>query len=407
VSSNGDLSRLADLAVGVGANLQPGQILAVTAEYGQHEFVRALAASAYSRGAKFVDVVYFDPLVKRARIAYAPDDTLDFVPSWYGDRVLELGEQRAALVSVRGTTVPNALHGLDPERAGRDQLPYLKESIKLINDRSVNWTVVPFPTQAWANLAYSDLDDEAALEQLWADVIHVCRLDEPDPAAAWEERIQTLEQVGEALTEARFDAVHVEGPGTDLTVGLFPSCVWKMARWSTAAGIPHLPNVPTEEVFTTPDPLRTEGHVRSTRPLVLVDGTVVQGLEVTFEKGRAVKITADEGGEVLAGRAAIDDGASMLGEIALVDRESRIGRLGTVFYETLLDENAASHIALGSGFVFGVEDEADHERINVSAIHIDFMIGSSDVDVTGITQDGARVPILREGTWQLLSRAAA
>ena len=404
--TDGNLARLADLAVVVGANLQPGQIVGITAEYGQDAFARALAESAYRRGAKFVDVWYFDPLVKRARIEFAAEETLDFIPPWYGQRLLELGRERSVVIAVRGTMVPNALDGLDPKRAGRDQLPSLPETSVVINERSVNWTVIPFPTQPWASLCFPDDDPDAALERLWEQVVHVCRLDEPDPKAAWQERLDVLERAAAALNDMGLDAVHFEGPGTDLTIGLFPSSIWRMARWSTVDGIPHLPNVPTEEVFTSPDPLRVDGHVRSTKPLVLIDGTVVRGLEVRFEAGRAVEISADEGGEVLAGRAAIDEGATRLGEVALVDRESRIGQLGTVFYETLLDENAASHIALGSGFSFAVEDEADRARVNKSSIHVDFMIGSSDVSVTGITRSGERVPILQGGAWQFPSLAA-
>jgi aminopeptidase len=396
-----DLARLADLAVVVGANVQPGQIVGVTAELEQHDLARAIAAAAYDRGAKFVDVWYIDPLVKRARIEFAPDDTLEFVPPWYGERALELGRQRGANITIRGTTVPGALDGLDPKRAGRDQLPRVKETSVVVNERTVNWTIVAYPTIPWARLCYPDLDDEAALARLWREVNHVSRLDEPDPLAAWEARIDQLERAAEALNDADLDAVHFEGEGTDLTIGLFPSSIWKMARWATIDGIRHLPNVPSEEVFTSPDPERVDGHVRSTKPLVLSDGTVVRGLRVRFEGGRAVEIDADTGAEVLRGRAAIDDGACRLGEVALVDRESRIGQLGTVFYETLLDENAASHIALGSGFSWAVETDEDRARINQSAVHIDFMIGGNDIDVTGITKTGDRVPLLREGAWQL------
>jgi aminopeptidase len=254
---------------------------------------------------------------------------------------------------------------------------------------------------------YPELDDDAAFAKLCEEVRHVSRLDEPDPLEAWEARIVQLERAAEALNETRLDALHFEGEGTDLTIGLLPSSIWRMARWSTIDGLRHLPNVPTEEVFTSPDPERVDGHVRSTKPLVLTDGTMVRGLNVRFEGGRAVEITADEGGEVLAGRTRIDDGACRLGEVALVDRESRIGQLGTVFYETLLDENAASHIALGSGFAFAVETEEDLARVNQSAVHIDFMIGSNDVDVTGLTSDGERVPLLRDGVWQLSAVQAA
>ena len=402
-----DLSRLADLAVVVGANVQPGQIVGVTAELGHEDIVRAVAASAYSHGAKFVDVWYIDPLVKRARIEFAPDDSLEFVPPWYGHRILKLGEERGANIVIRGLTVPNALEGLDPQRAGRDQLPRVKETNVIVNERTVNWTIVAYPTPAWAWLVFPDLDDDAALERLWEEVRHVSRLDEPDPLEAWEQRIDQLERAAEALNDADLDAVHFEGDGTDLTIGLLPSSIWKMARWATIANVRHLPNVPTEEVFTSPDPERVEGHVRSTKPLVLSDGTLVTGLQVRFEGGRAVEVTADEGGEILRGRTQIDDGAARLGEIALVDRESRIGQLGTVFYETLLDENAASHIAFGSGFSFAVETDEDRARVNQSAVHIDFMIGANDVNVTGLTREGERVPLLRDGVWQLSAVPAA
>jgi aminopeptidase len=399
--SDTDLSRLADLAVAVGANVQPGQIVCVTAELEHHDLARAIAASAYDRGAKFVDVWYIDPLVKRARIEFAADDTLDFVPPWYGERILELGRQRGANIVIRGTTAPGALDGLDPKRAGRDQLPRIKETNTIVNERTVNWTILAYPTIPWARLCYPDLDDEAALAKLWREVLHVSRLDEPDPLAAWEERIVALERAAEAMNDGGFDAIHFEGDGSDLTIGLLPTSTWKMARWSTVDGIRHLPNVPSEEIFTSPDPERVEGHVRSTKPLVLTDGTLVRGLEVRFEGGRAVEIDAAEGAEVLRSRVQIDDGATRLGEVALVDRESRIGQLGTVFYETLLDENAASHIALGAGFSWAVETDEDRARINQSVAHIDFMIGGNDVDVTGVTRDGERVPVLRDGAWQL------
>jgi aminopeptidase len=399
--SDTDLSRLADLAVAVGANVQPGQIVCVTAELEHHDLARAIAASAYDRGAKFVDVWYIDPLVKRARIEFAADDTLDFVPPWYGERILELGRQRGANIVIRGTTAPGALDGLDPKRAGRDQLPRIKETNTIVNERTVNWTILAYPTIPWACLCYPDLDDEAALAKLWREVLHVSRLDEPDPLAAWEERIVALERAAEAMNDGGFDAIHFEGEGTDLTIGLLPTSTWKMARWSTVDGIRHLPNVPSEEIFTSPDPERVEGHVRSTKPLVLTDGTLVRGLEVRFEGGRAVEIDAAEGAEVLRSRVQIDDGATRLGEVALVDRESRIGQLGTVFYETLLDENAASHIALGAGFSWAVETDEDRARVNQSVAHIDFMIGGNDVDVTGVTRDGERVPVLRDGAWQL------
>jgi aminopeptidase len=396
----GRLAALADLAVAIGANVQPGQIVTVGADHGQHELARAIAVSAYKRGASFVDVQYFDPFVKRARIAYAADETLSLVPSWYSHRMLAIGEERAARISLAGPTTPGLLDDLDPERAGRDQLPFIKEILQVINERVSNWTVVPCPTDPWARLVHPDLDGEAALDRLWEEIEHVCRLDEADPAAAWNERARTLALAAERLNERPFDALHFQGPGTDLTIGLLASSTFHAARDETVGGIAHIANLPTEEVYATPDPRRAEGTVRSTKPLVLADGTIVRGLVVRFEGGRAVQIDAEQGAAVMRGRAAFDDGAARLGEVALVDREGRIGRLGTVFYDTLLDENAASHIALGDGGEEGLSAE-DRVRRNRSSIHIDFMIGGDDVAVTGVARDGERVPVLRGGAWQI------
>jgi len=392
--------RLADLAVGIGANVQPGQIVTVSADIGLEEIVRELAARAYREGAKFVDVTYFDPGVKRARIEHAAEDTLDFVPSWYAGRVFELGRSHSARVVVAAPSNPRALQGLDPARLGRDQLPAIAEWMDVLSERTVNWTIIPFPTLPWARLVHPELDDAAALEKLTQEIVHVCRLDEPDPDAAWRARVSELSAVGSRLNGLALDSLHYEGPGTDLTVGLLPSSSWVGALSSTIDGLEHLPNIPTEEVFSTPDPQRAEGRVRSTKPLVLVDGSIVRGLEVRFEGGRAVEIDAEEGAEIMRARTARDEGASRLGEVALVDRESRIGQLGTVFYETLLDENATSHIALGSAYEEAV-DESDLPRINRSGTHIDFMVGGDDVDVTGITRDGQRIPVLRGGAWQI------
>jgi aminopeptidase len=394
------LDQLADLAVTLGANVQPGQIVTVGADHGQYEFARAVAVSAYKRGARFVDIQYFDPYVKRARIAYAPDDSLDFVPSWYRDRMLALGRERCARISLAGPTTTGLLDDLDPDRAGRDQLPFVAELLAVIADRTTNWTVVPGPTEAWGCLVHPDLAPEDALDRLWEEIAHICRLDEADPAAAWNERADRLSDAAARLDSHSFDSLHFEGPGTDMTVGLLPTSAFHAAREETVDGIVHLVNLPTEEVFVTPDPQRAEGTVRSTRPLVLSDGTIIRGLQMRFEGGRAVEIDAEHGAGVMRGRASFDEGAARLGEVALVDRESRIGRLGTIFYDTLLDENATSHIALGDGFEDDLSDE-DKRRRNRSSIHIDFMIGGDDVAVTGITHGGERVPVLRGGAWQL------
>jgi aminopeptidase len=394
------LPRLADLAVTLGANVQPDQIVTIGADHGQFELARAIADSAYRRGARFVDVQYFDPYVKRARIQYAETDSLDFVPTWYSYRMRALGTERAARISLAGPTATGLLDDLDQTRSGRDQLPFVKEILDVISDRTTNWTVVPCPTMPWAQLVHPELPADEALDRLWEEVAHLCRLDEPDPVASWDDRAEALSAAAERLNQRHFDALHFEGPGTDLTIGLLPTSTFHAARDVTVDGIEHLANLPTEEVYATPDPERADGHVTSTKPLVLGDGTIIRGLQARFEGGRAIEIDADQGGGVMRGRAAFDDGASRLGEVALVDREGRVGKLGTVFYDTLLDENAASHIALGDGSDQGLSDE-DRKRRNRSSIHIDFMVGGDEVAVTGITRDGGRVPVLRQGSWQL------
>jgi aminopeptidase len=396
------LTRYADLIVSVGANVQPDQVLAVEALPEAQPLVAEIARAAYARGARYVDVLYFDPAVKRIRAEQAPDGTLEWVPPWIGRRILDLGDLDAARVVLVPVVPPGLLDGVDPARAGLDRLPGVPEVFKVIDERSVAWTLSPFPTRRWAQTVYPDVHASEALERLWGDVVHVCRLDEPDPAAAWEARIDEIWQVACRLDALDLDAFRFSGPGTDLTVGLLPSSRFAKEGGAshTRTGVRHVPNIPTEEVYTTPDPERTEGVVSATKPLD-VAGSLVTGLRVRFEGGRAVEIEADTNAEALRRRCAVDPGAARLGEVALVDRESRIGKLNRTFYTTLLDENAASHLALGDAYSSPVADPADVARINESAVHIDFMIGSDEVEVTGITKSGASVPVLRGGVWQI------
>jgi aminopeptidase len=393
------LERLAELVVGFGANVQRDQIVAVSCEPGKEELTRAIAASAYRRGAKFVDVGWFDPWIKRARIEHAREETLDFVPDWYGTRILALGDQRAARIGLSGPSAPGLLEDLDPVRSGKDRLPAVKESGKVVNDRTTNWSIIPAPSPAWASLVFPDLPADEALAALEERILHMLRLDENDPIAAWRARADTLEAAARRLTERGFDALHYEAPGTDLTIGMLPGHRWEAARFKTVDGIEHMPNLPTEEVFTTPDPERADGHVTSSKPLVLADGTVVRDLRVRFEGGRAVQVDAATAQDTMRTITAHDAGAARLGEVALVDDEGRIGKLDTVFYDTLIDENAASHIALGQGFPFLIPEQS-RDRVNESQIHIDFMIGSPEMTVSGITADGDRVPVLVHGKWQ-------
>ena len=398
--ANGHIAALAELAVRKGANVQPGQIVALSSEPGKEELARAIAEVAYAAGAKFVDLSVYDIHFKRARALHAPRETLGFVPPWIGERILALGDQRAARISLSGPVAPHLLDDVDPELLSLDRLPRVRESMQVVNDSTTNWTIVPCPTLPWATVVHPRLEPPAALDLLWEQIAHVCRLDEPDPIAAWDSRLGSLRHVSDALTDLRLDSLRFHGSGTDLTVGLLPSSKWIAASFTTVDGIVHLPNIPTEEVFTTPDPERVDGEVRATKPL-FTSGTTVTGLLLRFEAGRVVQVDADQGAEVVRGLVATDDGAARLGEVALVDREGRIGPLGTVFFDTLLDENAASHLALGGGYNLGVADQGDTERINRSAVHTDFMVGGNDVSVDGVRAGGESVALLRDGHWQI------
>jgi aminopeptidase len=395
-----EAERFADLVVEVGANVQEGQDVEILADLGTEEAVRAVAGAAYRRGARFVDVWWWDSLVKRERLLHAREETLDYVPPEYGGRTIRLGEERGCRIWIIGNPHPDALEGVDPVRAARDRMPRLKERMALTRDRTTNWCITSWPTPGWAAQVFPELAPAEAFERLRDELAHVCRLDEPSPADAWRARVAELKSVAARLTERRFDALRLTGPGTDLTVGLLATTLWNAAILERIDGLPSLVNIPTEEVFTSPDPLRVDGVVRATKPLE-VSGSLVEGIEMRFEAGRAVEIEATANAEVLRGVAATDDGAGRLGEIALVDGSGRIDALGTVFWNTLLDENAASHIAIGNGFPFAVTGDDDRARVNESEIHIDFMIGGPQVDVDGITADGASVPVLREGAWQL------
>jgi aminopeptidase len=397
----GYVEALTELVVGIGANVQPGQVVGITTQPGQETITRAVAEAAYARGAKYVDVWLFDPYVKHSRLKHADRETLRYVPPWIGERMLALGELNAARISFQGPIAPALMDDIDSGRLGQDMLPRLRESTIVTMKQQTNWTIVPWPNPDWASMVFPELSQADGFARLWEQLAVILRLNEPDPTAAWTQRLQTLERGAKRLTELRLDALHFVGPGTDLTVGLLPSSTWLAGRMQSATGITYCANIPTEEVFTAPDPLRADGYVRSTKPLLIPGAARIEGLTVRFEGGRAVELNADKGVEILRTMTARDEGACRLGEVALVDRESRVGQSGTVFSDILLDENSASHIALGAAYPFSVADEADKARANSSEIHIDFMIGSDEVAVDGLLADGSAVTLLRDGVWQI------
>jgi aminopeptidase len=392
----------ADLIVRIGANVQPGQTFFVNALPEHVELARALARSGYRAGASYVDVRYSDPHVTRTRIELAPEDTLTHSPEWLVQRADAY--DGAAIASIAGEAEPELLADLDQGRVGRTRpIAVIEHALKVQNERGVNWTIAAYPNEGWAEQVFGEPD----VERLWEAIAVTVRLDEDDPVAAWREHTTRMRARCAQLDALALDALHFEGPGTDLTVGLLPESRWIGGGIETRDGIAHVPNLPTEEVFSTPDWRRTEGTVRSTRPLAL-GGTVVRDLEVTFANGEAADVRASVGADAVRGQMDTDEFAKRLGEVALVDGTSRVGQTGITFFNTLFDENATCHIAWGSAIMFAAPalasltpDEARQRGANVSTVHTDFMIGGPEVAVDGITNDGRRIPILREDVWQL------
>jgi aminopeptidase len=396
------IRQYARLAVRVGVNVQPGQLLAVNALVEHRPLVEAVTEEAYAAGARYVDVLYTDQHVRRSHIVHADEGQLDFSPPWIVKRLHDIGDAGDALLAITGNPEPEVYADLDGTRVARARMREASEASLRLADGLSNWSIVAFPNEGWARTVFGEPD----VERLWDAVATAVRLDEPDPVAAWQEHIAVLGRRAEALNARRFDELRYRGPGTDLTVGLHADSRWQAAR-EVARGIEHVANMPTEEVFTTPDARRAEGTVRATYPLQL-QGTIVRGLEVRFEDGRAVEVRADEGEELMRTHVGMDEGASRLGEVALVDADSRVGRTGLVFYDTLFDENAASHIALGIAIAKAIDgatelspEERQARGVNHSSIHTDFMIGSRELEIAGVTAEGEEVPILAGGDWVL------
>jgi len=394
MSGDERLERYAELAVRVGANVQPGQEVFVHPMVEHTELGRALVRQAYEAGAAFVHLIYRDDHNRRAMIGLGPDSALTYSPAWAKELMLE--EAGNASIGTTGRPEPELLADLDGERVGRAiQLELAEIAQQQHRDNSVNWCGVGAPNEGWAMQVFGEPD----VERLWEKVAFCMRLDEPDPVEAWREHIARLDARAATLTALRPDALRYRGPGTDLTVGLLPSARWGSARFRTAGGIDYVANMPTEEIFTTPDSRRADGTIRSSTPLVL-NGQIIRGLQFTFEDGRIIGVDAEQGADLIRSQLATIENADRLGELALVTSESRVGQSETLFFDTLYDENATCHIAYGMGLPYAFDGQPDAGS-NVCKIHVDFMVGAPELEVDAVLADGGDVPLIRDQTWQL------
>jgi len=401
------LQKYADVAVRVGLNLRAGQRLFILAGIHDYPLVRLVATSAYQAGARYVDVVWLDEEIIHIHLKNAPEDALDKLPNWPSNAALEFAENGDALLGISSRN-PDAFSDVDPERVSAYQTADLKKWERfydLIMRDAINWSAVSSPTKEWAAKIFPDVSREEAVNNLWEAIFQTCRIDQPDPVAAWQKHIMELKKRSEYLNAKHYRALHYQAPGTDLTVGLPERHCWLAAQMRAENGIEFTANMPTEEVFTMPHKNRVNGKVSGSRPLVIA-GNVVEDFVLTFENGKIAHMTAKKGEDHLRKLIEMDEGARSIGEVALVPNSSPVSQRGHLFYNTLFDENAASHIAIGRAYRFTMdggnemtEEEFQANGGNFSLTHNDFMIGSNKMDIDGIYEDGRREPVMRQGEW--------
>jgi aminopeptidase len=408
------LQQYADLTVKIGLNLQPGQRLIIIGPLANGgvaleaaPLVRHIAAAAYDAGVRLVEPIWGDEALQAVRFGHAPRDSFDEFSDWLAQTLVQHVEAGHAVLSIYANdpdqlkAMPHDLVTAVQQATARSARPFREH----ISRNQTNWAVVAAAVPAWATRVFPHARPAERVDKLWEAIARLCRLDRPDPVAAWERHLSDLAARTELLNRRAYTALRYRGPGTDLTIGLPKGHVWVGGRSTSANGIVFSPNLPTEEVFTMPHKDRVDGIVRSTKPLSY-GGTLIDGFSVRFEGGRIVDVQAEQGEHVLRTLVATDAGSARLGEIALVPHSSPIAQSGLLFYNTLFDENAASHVALGAAYKFTLaggeamsEDDFERAGGNRSATHVDFMIGSSELDVDAVKADGSSEPLMRRGEW--------
>lgn len=408
-----NLKKYADLAIKVGLNLQPGQKLIMHhlrnggVPIQAAPLIRELAVKAYKAGSPLVDVQWRDDDLTLARFEHAPRDSFEEFPTWQAQGILDVVENGGAMLTISAID-PNLMEGQDSDLLDQKQRAFMKSWSPIsahISKNTMNWTLLSIPVEGWADKVFPDLPEIEAIPALWDAIFKICRVYEEDPVAAWESHLADLNKRGDYLNKKAYRGLHYTAPGTDLKICLPEGHVWRSAGFKAQSGIPFTANIPTEEVFTLPDKRFTEGTVKSVRPLVYI-GNVIDNFSLTFKEGKVVDFSAEQGVKVLESLLKIDEGSSMLGEVAIVPNSSPISQSGLLFYNTLLDENASCHLALGSAYRFSIEggenlsqDEFKSRGGNISMTHNDFMIGSGEMDMDGILEDGSVEPVLRAGEW--------
>ena len=401
------LDRLAQVAVNVGLGLEHGQELVMTAGLDSLPLARLITEQAYKAGASLVTTLFTDEPSTLLRYRYADDAGFDKAPDWLFEGMAQAFRSGAARLAITGGN-PSLLSKEDPEKVGRANRAVSKAyrpAIELITRHDINWTIVASATPAWAAAVFPDLPADQAITKLWDAIFAASRIDVDDPIARWKQHDSGLHRRADLMNEKRYAALHFRGPGTDLRVGLADDHLWMGGGTHAGTGAYCIPNMPTEEVFSAPHKDRADGTITATKPLSH-QGTMIEGIQVRFEHGRIVDVKATRGQEVLEKLIDTDEGARRLGEVALVPHSSPIAQSGMIFLNTLFDENAASHIALGQAYSSTVKDgdkltkeELAAKGANDSLIHVDWMIGSGKLDVDGVATDGTAEPLMRKGEW--------